>query len=362
MVTGRVPFVAETPLAVILKHVSDPLPPPSTLKPDIPEAIERVILKALAKRPDDRYTSVSEFLSDWKRALEEAKSPRRTSTENAPAYSTPASARPPQTYGTPAPAPKAASKSGGWAGWAVGCLVGLCALLALGGGALFIYNSSTGQSPTETPLPTQTDIPPTNTPQPTETLVSVTKEVILEDDFSDDSIWGLLDETTTSIAYDQEALRIKVFEKNWIVWTTPNAEMYEDVHVEVTAHNNDGEPTTAFGIMCYQQEEASSYYYGLVTPGGEYIIAKAVTDETDFFFTNDNQWGSSDLIEDNATSYRIGMDCGDGVLSLYVNGQLVDSVTDETYTSGTSGLVVWSGEDISSADVTFDDFIVTSLE
>ncbi len=49
MVTGRVPFVAETPLAVILKHVSDPLPLPSTVKADIPEAIEKVVLKALAK-------------------------------------------------------------------------------------------------------------------------------------------------------------------------------------------------------------------------------------------------------------------------------------------------------------------------
>jgi len=52
MVTGRVPFVADTPLAVILKHVSNPLPLPSSIKPDIPEAIEKVLLKALAKNPD----------------------------------------------------------------------------------------------------------------------------------------------------------------------------------------------------------------------------------------------------------------------------------------------------------------------
>ena len=71
MVTGRVPFVADTPLAVILKHLSDPLPLPSTIRSDIPEGIEKVILKALAKNPDDRFASADEFESAWKHALEE---------------------------------------------------------------------------------------------------------------------------------------------------------------------------------------------------------------------------------------------------------------------------------------------------
>src|SRR5512138_1088612 len=65
MVTGRVPFIAETPLAVLLKHVGDRLPPPSSVKPDIPEAIEHVVLKALAKHPGDRYATVAEFLAAW---------------------------------------------------------------------------------------------------------------------------------------------------------------------------------------------------------------------------------------------------------------------------------------------------------
>jgi len=70
MVTGRVPYVADTPLAVILKHVTHPLPLPSSLKPDIPEAIERVILKALAKNPEDRFATVGDFLTAWKSSLD----------------------------------------------------------------------------------------------------------------------------------------------------------------------------------------------------------------------------------------------------------------------------------------------------
>jgi serine/threonine protein kinase/ligand-binding sensor domain-containing protein len=69
MITGRVPYDAETPLAVILKHINEPLPLPSVVKPGISPSIERVILRALEKNPADRYATVSEFLQAWKRAL-----------------------------------------------------------------------------------------------------------------------------------------------------------------------------------------------------------------------------------------------------------------------------------------------------
>ncbi|MBN1874357.1 MAG: protein kinase [Anaerolineae bacterium] len=59
MVTGHVPFDAETPLAVLLKHVHDPLPLPRSARPDLPEPVERIILKALAKRPEDRFQTAA---------------------------------------------------------------------------------------------------------------------------------------------------------------------------------------------------------------------------------------------------------------------------------------------------------------
>ena len=50
------------------------------------------------------------------------------------------------------------------------------------------------------------------------------------------------------------------------------------------------------------------------------------------------------------------------MLTLYVNGQAIDSVNDATYTSGAVGLFAWSDEQNSGANVTFDDFIVTELK
>lgn len=367
MVTGRVPFVADTPLAVILKHISDPLPPPSVVKSDIPEPIEKVILKALAKEPDDRYATAAEFLSAWKRALEEKETIRRA-PEPAPAPASRAGTPFDQTQGKPAPASYAAPQPArSRTGWVVGCLIFACLGLSAAGIGIVFFNSQglAFLTPaTSTPFPTSTSIP-TQPPLPTETLIPISiGETLLADDFSQDEvIWGTLTDSDNSIEYDGETLRMQIFQQeNWFVWSTPNDEVYQDIHIEVTVTNNDGESTTAFGIMCHQQESSDSYYYLAMTPGGQYAIAIAAEGQTDIFFTNDDQWGDSNLIVQNKDTYRVGADCGNGVLTLYVDGQLIDSVSDSTYTSGSIGLFAWSGDNVSAADVTFDDFIVTSLE
>ena len=69
LAVGRLPYDADTPLAVVLKHINEPLPVPRALKPDLPEGVERVVVKALAKNPDDRYPTVAEMMADLKRAL-----------------------------------------------------------------------------------------------------------------------------------------------------------------------------------------------------------------------------------------------------------------------------------------------------
>jgi serine/threonine protein kinase len=62
MVTGRVPYIAETPVAVVYKHIQDPLPPVHKFNPGLPESIELVLLKALAKDPQDRYQTAEDFV------------------------------------------------------------------------------------------------------------------------------------------------------------------------------------------------------------------------------------------------------------------------------------------------------------
>jgi Tol biopolymer transport system component len=71
MVTGRPPFEAETPPAIFVKHLHDPLPLPRSLNPDLPELVERVILKSLTKSQEDRFTSAKEMVEAFQTAVQE---------------------------------------------------------------------------------------------------------------------------------------------------------------------------------------------------------------------------------------------------------------------------------------------------
>lgn len=61
MVTGRTPYKADTPMAIALKQVNDPLPRPRQFVPGLPAQTEQVIFKALAKKTDDRYLDMGAF-------------------------------------------------------------------------------------------------------------------------------------------------------------------------------------------------------------------------------------------------------------------------------------------------------------
>jgi multiple sugar transport system substrate-binding protein len=67
MITGRRPFEADTPMAVMIMHSRDPLPNPSKFIKDLPDQVEKFLLKALAKSPDDRYQSMAEFMDGLKK-------------------------------------------------------------------------------------------------------------------------------------------------------------------------------------------------------------------------------------------------------------------------------------------------------
>jgi serine/threonine protein kinase len=172
LVTGRVPYRAETPVAVIFKHISDPLPPARELNPALPEPVERVLLKSLAKRPEDRFQTAAEMVAALQAAIPETGQP--TALPPPPPIQ-------PATLATPASHPPIATpvttKTAlpGWVWFAAG--LGIVALVGVAGAATLWPLLNPPEPPlvviTAT-LPVTTDIPLSTATSAPEATVPVT--------------------------------------------------------------------------------------------------------------------------------------------------------------------------------------------
>lgn len=68
MLTGIVPFQGETPISIALKHLQEEPKPPREYNPDLPPLLEAIVLKAMAKDPDMRYSDIGEMITDLRMA------------------------------------------------------------------------------------------------------------------------------------------------------------------------------------------------------------------------------------------------------------------------------------------------------
>ncbi|MBN1284681.1 MAG: tetratricopeptide repeat protein [Anaerolineae bacterium] len=77
MLTGRPPFSADTTVGLIFKHITEPAPLLRTGRPDLPLAVEQVVLKALAKNPEDRYQTAGAMMAALQQAVYPSGAARR---------------------------------------------------------------------------------------------------------------------------------------------------------------------------------------------------------------------------------------------------------------------------------------------
>ncbi|QZY57119.1 Stk1 family PASTA domain-containing Ser/Thr kinase [Crassaminicella profunda] len=71
MATGKVPFEGESPISIALKHIKEDITPPSLINPQIPQALEDIIIKATQKDQTKRYNSTKEICEDLEQALKQ---------------------------------------------------------------------------------------------------------------------------------------------------------------------------------------------------------------------------------------------------------------------------------------------------
>ncbi|MGC9400605.1 MAG: protein kinase domain-containing protein [Anaerolineae bacterium] len=194
MITGRLPFEADIPMSLVMKHINDPVPSPRQYAPQLPKALEKVLLKALAKSPRQRYATAGEMAKAVRQALDldtpiyapaplgekHTPTPGRATQdaeENRPllrAWSDADTSPPPGELPSPQPQEKT-RKSRTWR-WILATFL----LLILGGGGWMAIEGGLPEPLTHLlvrslPVKGTANTPATSTPSPTVTLPPISE-------------------------------------------------------------------------------------------------------------------------------------------------------------------------------------------
>jgi serine/threonine protein kinase len=105
MLTGELPFAGSTPLAIMHKHISEPIPNPLKFRGDLPIEINNITRKALAKLPKVRYQSASAMSSAFKRSLRSQLGTKPLTDKAPPLGPNPVFDKPSTAYRQPPPMP-----------------------------------------------------------------------------------------------------------------------------------------------------------------------------------------------------------------------------------------------------------------
>jgi len=379
LLVGKPPYQAETPLAVVLKHLNDPLPPPRSIKSDIPNPLERVVLKAMAKNPDDRYQTAADMEKALKVAL-------RQIEVNAPTAKVPAPASRTAQVSTPPPAP--AAKPGKKGVLTPILFIGglLVVLLCLVGGGILTwallrdptdYDSVTPTTvavslPEEaTPVPTATSAPalPTFTPAPTAppgdsipTSPPVLDAPDFFDNFSDNrNNWFEGDNSDEYGDYNAEIVdgRYRLSQqaaKSVFSWELPQNADFDNFIMSVDVTPVQFNEAFAFGLIFRVVDNQEFYAFEVDSDG--------------YFFINlyqDGDWQTLvDFTEmtaiDGENTNHLMVKAVGSTLSFYINDEEAITIEDKTLSRGAIGVAFELYEDGNTATVDFDNLQVQALD
>jgi len=374
MLTGRQPYKAATPLGLVMMHLSDPIPALNALRPDLPNGLDAVLEKAMAKDRSLRYPSATAMLADLqllstglqaslpasaqlRRPLSEAATepelpahfPARAAslaeteaeTGLPPARPPVGSARP--SVGAAQPPVEAKPKptvrlSRIWLGSAVLLLLVILTLVSL----FWKF------------LPDQAAA---STPSASLTVSHVPDLPLVSDDFSDPSSgWPASQSALGAYGYRQGQYFIQVSEPDTLLWAGP-PELSRDVQIGVDAVWSSSGASGYYGLLCRIQDEQNFYYFVVTPASGEYTIGKYVNGQFNSLLAGG--WNASSAIPSAGETIRLQAVCAGDRLSFYVNSALLSEVNDPLFTSGKTGVAAAALQ--TQAEVLFDNFQVDQV-
>jgi hypothetical protein len=184
-------------------------------------------------------------------------------------------------------------------------------------------------------------------------------QILFQDDFSNpDSGWDdirVRDDFNTY--YFEDAYLFVILKAATSAEANPHLNFPGDVQVEVDARKTSGSQNDEYGLLCRYVENSdgtSSYYYFAITIYGAGLVYKVDHDEA--ILINSPQQRMSGIVLPGDQVNRIRADCVGNKLTLYVNGQFLNSAIDTSFDSGNVGLR--GGSETGETEIRFDNFIV----
>jgi len=342
MVTGRKPYQADTPLAVLLKSASEPLPRPRDLVREMPENVERVLLKALAKRPGDRFQDMIEFAN----VLEKLGQGSKVSVGKVSKITDVKAKRVPVLVGA----------LSGFGVVVIGTLI-VWELLNLGqrgtGPLAPLATATLTPFPTYTSTPTKTaTLNPTTTPTKMQTptwipLITTSSSCIPND-------WSVIGSGSGQWNCDGNIIQAHSSRGDSILVSDA---MYSDVIITATVSTRNREASLAI-----RMKDAGNGYIIIFLPdgiawnngvGGIWIVERTNYEESilDYYHNQD--------FTVIGQSVKISIAAIGSSLKVSLNDKLVLLVNDTTYVSGKIGLRI-NGDASLPCDSTFEDLVVLS--
>ena len=345
LVTGRLPYTAETPAAVFIKHVNDPLPNPGVYVQGLPGDVEGIIIKALEKKPEDRFPHMGAFADALERIIQ--------------GLHVDVGVGQPSLRRLPV--------------WLVVLVGGIAVLLvtfvvlgSIAGGRLVQSLRASGNSsrdatktaPDRESAHTSERPSTTSSPFPTPTISLVAMgEVLFHDDFSrQDSGWETGFYDNGSADYNGGVYEVVSSYQGATMWGAAFKD-FTDVVIDVDATTTAGPASdnNDYGVVCRLQENGDGYYL-LISSDGYYAIYRGEGDG----FVPLVDWSHSSVVRQGNNTNHIQVVCDESNLTLIVNGDVMAETKDTTFTSGDIGLTATTYES-ASTKVHFDNLVVTEI-
>lgn len=385
LLTGRLPFQGND-VQIMYQHVQAQPSPPSTLNPRVPTTLDAVILRALAKNPQDRFPSIRLFADAFQQAAASnagfAASSYTPPPPPPPNQNQPWQAPTPtpnqwqgtptpipanqynQWQPTPTPTPPPNNQYNQWQGtpaapnqWQTPgmaplptqpqrknntgliVLITLGALVVLIGGIVLAgtLNRSTKNNNTvnggggvvATTAPTNTPVP-TATPGVTPAATSSTKLVLDDPLSSNQHNW---DESTSCVFNADGTYHVLENRSNYLFYCLAQDTNFSRFAYEVDMKILSGD---AGGIAFCADSAAPSYYYFRVTANGQYALYRYSKHQSTTVVGDSN---STAIRQGTNQTNTVGVVDFDGSIALYINGTKVVTTTDANFTQGKIGVV-----------------------